>query len=57
MSAWLLLHVHVLVDVLDFVVVMFKSSVFEHISVNSGWGGLLCISAKRICVRRESCFG
>ena len=38
-SAWLLLHVHVLVDVLDFVIVLFQSGSFECILVYSGWGG------------------
>ena len=31
-SAWLLLHVYVLVYVLDFVIVLFQSGVFEYIS-------------------------
>ena len=31
-SSWLLLHVYVLVDVLDFVIVLFKSGVFEYIT-------------------------
>ena len=30
-SAWLLLHVYVLVDVLDFVIVLFRNGVFEYI--------------------------
>ena len=30
-SAWLLLHVYVSVDVLDFVIVMFQSGVFEYL--------------------------
>ena len=30
-SAWLLLHVHVLVDVLDFVIVLFQNGVLEYI--------------------------
>ena len=37
---------YVLVDVLDFVIVLFQSCVFEYILVYSGWGGgLLCIAA------------
>ena len=52
--------VHVLVDVLDFMIVLYQSGVFEYILVyrplGVGEGGLLCISAKRIYVRRESCF-
>ena len=48
---------YVLVYVLDFITVFFQSGVFEYILVYSGCGGLLCISAKRICVRREYCFG
>ena len=39
-SAWLLLHVYVLVDVLDFVIVLFQSGVFEYILVCSGRGGV-----------------
>ena len=35
-SAWLLLQVYVLVDVLDFVVVLFQSGVFEYLLVYSG---------------------
>ena len=31
MSAWLLLHVYVLVDVLHFVIVLFQSGVFEYV--------------------------
>ena len=57
MSARLLLDVYILVDGLDFVLVLLQSGVFEYILVYSGWGELLCISAKRICVRRENCFG
>ena len=56
--AWLLLYEHVLGDVLDFVIVLFLSGVFKYILVYGGWGGgLLCISAKRIDVRREKCLG
>ena len=58
MSAWLSLHVYVLVGVLDFVNVLLHSGVFEYILVYSGWGeGALCISPKRICVRHENSFG
>ena len=31
MSGWLLLHVYVLVDFLDFVIVLFQSVVFEYV--------------------------
>ena len=56
--AWWLLYVYVLGDVLDFVIVLFQSGVFKYILVCSGWGGgLLSISAKRIDIRRENCFG
>ena len=49
--------VYVLVDVLDFVIVLFQSGGFRiHIGLLWG-GGLLCISAKRIRVRPENCFG
>ena len=41
-SAWLLLHVYVLVYVLDFVIVLFQSGVFEYILVYSVWGGGFC---------------
>ena len=46
MSAWLLLHVYVLVDVLDFVIVLYKSGVFECI--------LLCV---RMIVATRVWFG
>ena len=39
MSVWLLLHVYILVDVLDFVIVLFQSGVFDYILVYSVWGG------------------
>ena len=42
MYAWLLLYVYVLGDVLDFVIVLFRSGVFEYIIVYSGWGGGAC---------------
>ena len=45
-SAWMLLHVNVLVDVLRFVIVLFQSGVFEHV--------LFCVNVfVAICV----CFG
>ena len=53
-TAWFLLHVYVLVDVLDFIIVLYHSRVFKYMLVYSGGG--LCISAKRIYVRRENCF-
>ena len=45
---------YILVDVLDFAIVLYQSGVFEYILVYSGGGGLFCISAKRIYVRREN---
>ena len=45
-SAWLLLHVYVLVDVLDFVIVLFSSGAFEYI--------LFCV---RVVVATRICFG
>ena len=58
MSAWLLLHVYVLVDDVDCVIVWFQSSDIEKILVYSGWeGGLLCIFAELIYELRETCFG
>ena len=42
MFAWLLLYVHVLGDVLDFVIVLFESGVFKYILVCCGWGGGGC---------------
>ena len=57
--AWWLLYVYGLGDVLDFVIVLFQSGVFKYILVCSGCGGggLLCISAKHIDIRRENDFG
>ena len=46
MSAWLLLHVYVLVDVLDFVIVLFQRGVFEYI--------LFCVL---VVVATRACFG
>ena len=56
-----MLHVYVLVDFLDFVDVLIRSGVLEYVLLYGclspfyvcAWedlGGLLCISAKRICV-------
>ena len=50
MSAWLLIHVCVLVDVLDFVIVLFQSSVFEYILVCSSWGGGCCAYLQNVFV-------
>ena len=44
MSAWLLLHAYVLVDVLDFVIVLFQSGVVEYILFC-----VLVIVATRVC--------
>ena len=57
-------HTYFLFDFLDFIIVLYYNRVFEYILVYSGWGGgeggeggLLYLSAKRIFVRRENCFG
>ena len=58
--AWWFLYVYVFGDVLDFVILLFQSGVFKYILVCSGWGGgggLLCMFAKRIDIRRENCIG
>ena len=54
-SAWSLLHVYVLVDALDFVIVLFQTGVFEYMLVYSGWGGgLLCIDANEfVCTPKK----
>ena len=36
-SAWSLLHVYVLVDVLDFVIVLFQNGVIKYILFVSAW--------------------
>ena len=38
MSGWLLLHVYVLADFLDFVDLLFESDVFEYVLFYGGWG-------------------
>ena len=43
-TAWFLLHVYVLVDVLDFIRVLYQSCVFKNILVYSGWGGVRLLS-------------
>ena len=53
---------HVLVDFLDFVDVLFQSGIFEYVLFYGGlssfyvggkfYGGLLRMSVERICVRR-----
>ena len=48
-SAWFLLHVYVLVDVLDFVVVLYQSGVFEYISLC-----VLIVVATRVCFGSRS---
>ena len=45
-SAWLLLHVYVLADVLDVVIVLFQSGVFDYI--------LFCVL---VVVDTRVCFG
>ena len=51
---WLLLHVYVLVDSLDFVIVLFRRGVFEYVLFYGGWGACyVYVFANRICVRRE----
>ena len=45
-SAWLWPQVYVLVDVLDFVIVLFQSGVFEYV--------LFCV---RVVVAKRVCFG
>ena len=59
--AWLLLHVYVLVNVLDFVIVLFRSGVFDHILVHSGWeggGSVVHIFCKPYsCTPRKKSFG
>ena len=62
MSARLVVHAYASVDVLDIVFVLFHSGVFEYIDqqgfgVRVSRGGRLCISVKRIYVRRENTFG
>ena len=57
MSGWLLLHVYVLVDFLNFFDVLFQSGVFRMRIVLWWLGGLLRTSANRIYVRRKNCFG
>ena len=52
-SAWLLLHVYVLVDLLDFVIVWFQSGGFEYILVYSGWGGVCCAYLQNVFVYAE----
>ena len=49
-SAWLLLHVYGLVDVLDFVIVLFQNGVFEYILVYSACGGGCCAYLQNVFV-------
>ena len=52
-TAWFLLHVYVLVDVLDFIIVLYQSRVFEYILVYSGWGGAVVYICKTyLCTPR-----
>ena len=51
-SAWLLLHVNVLVDVLDFVIVLFQS-VFENIFWFTVVGGGCCAYLQNVFVYAE----
>ena len=61
-------YTYFLFDVLGFIIVLYQNRVFEYILVYSGCGGgggggeggrggLWYITAKRIFVRRENCFG
>ena len=53
-SAWLLLHVYVLVDVLDFAIVLFENGVFEYILAYSGSGGAVVHICKTyLCTTRK----
>ena len=49
LSAWLLLHVYVLVDVLDFVIVLFRIGVFEYMLFC-----VLMVVATRVCFGSRS---
>ena len=51
--AWLLLHVYVSVDVLDFVIVLFQSGAFEYILVYSGSGGGCCAFLQNVFLYAE----
>ena len=54
MSAWLLLNVYVLVDVLDVVIVLFHSCVFEYILVySSSWRGGCCAYLQNVFLYAE----
>ena len=54
-TTWFLLHVYVLVDVLDFIILFYQSRVFEYILVYSGWGGGggCCIYLQNVCMYAE----
>ena len=53
-SVSLLLRAYVLVDGLDFVVVLFQRSGFEYIMVYSGWGGgIVYICKSYLCAPRK----
>ena len=54
MSAWLLQHVYVLVDILGFVIVLFQGGVFEYILGYSGWGGSCCAYLQTLFVYAET---
>ena len=56
-SAWLLLHVYVLVDVLGLVIVFFQSGAFEYILTYLCWGGAVVHIFKKFFVRGENFFG
>ena len=51
-TAWFLLHVYVLVDVLDFIIVLYQSDVFEYILVYSGWA-VVYICKTYLCTPRK----
>ena len=53
-STSVFVHVYVLVDVLDFVIVLIQSGIFEYILDYSGWGGaVLHICRSYLCTLRK----
>ena len=51
-SGWLLLHVHVLIDFLDFVDMLFQSGVFEYV-LSYGSRGVCCVYLQNVLVYAE----
>ena len=49
MSGWLLLHVYVLVDFLNFVDLLFRSGVFKYVLFCGGWGAR-CVYLQKVFV-------